>query len=293
MSPNVGNGPMVPTDTTSEFNAMSFIIDQALARVRTMVLVKVVAVSNNGGLAPVGTVDVQPMVNMLDGSGNSQVHGLLTGLPYTRIQGGKNAIILDPEVGDIGWAAVSDHDISAVKSQKKISNPGSMRVFDMMDAVYIGGILNGTPNQYVQVNDTGITLADNFGNKVQMENGGMVFTGPCFFLNTVEFAGSVQADASVTVNGAAHVLGSLQVDTNATVNGTMTILGLLSGAVASFSGALSALSAAITNAITGDSVQAVTTVKSNAGAHSLGTHVHGYSAPTGGSTPANTAGPTG
>ena len=48
----------------------------------------------------------QPLVNMLDGAGDATEHGTIFGLHYTRLQGGANAIILDPQVDDIGWAAV-------------------------------------------------------------------------------------------------------------------------------------------------------------------------------------------
>ncbi|QDJ35825.1 hypothetical protein CBR67_03700 [Bordetella hinzii] len=141
-----------------QFGALTFLLAQVLGKVRTCSLVRVVAVTNDGGLSPVGFVDVQPMVNQLDGYGNSVPHLTLHQIPYLRVQGGADAVILDPKVGDIGIAVFSDRDISSVKATKDQANPGSWRMHDMADGLYFGGVLNGTPQQYVQFQDSGITV---------------------------------------------------------------------------------------------------------------------------------------
>lgn len=114
-----------------EYGALMFLISQALARLSTSTLVRVVAVTNAGGVAPVGFVDVQPLVNQLDGNGNAVPHGQLFQLPYFRLQGGTDAVILDPKVGDIGMAAFANRDLSAVKASKQQANPGSWRTHDI------------------------------------------------------------------------------------------------------------------------------------------------------------------
>jgi len=141
-----------------EYGALMFLINQALARLSTATLVRVVSVTNNGGLSPVGFVDVQPLVNQLDGAGNAVPHGVLHQLPYFRLQGGTDAVILDPKVGDIGMAAFGSRDLSAVKASKQQANPGSWRMHDMADGLYFGGLLNGTPVQYVQFTAGGINV---------------------------------------------------------------------------------------------------------------------------------------
>ncbi|WP_334166335.1 Gp138 family membrane-puncturing spike protein [Achromobacter mucicolens] len=141
-----------------EYGALMFLISQALARLSTSTLVRVVAVTNAGGVAPVGFVDVQPLVNQLDGAGNAVPHAVLHNLPYFRLQGGTDAIILDPKVGDIGIAVFASRDISAVKASKAQANPGSWRSHDMADGLYVGGLLNGTPVQYVQFTAGGINV---------------------------------------------------------------------------------------------------------------------------------------
>lgn len=146
-------------DEASDLTAHSFLISQILAKIPGATLVLVQGVTNAGGVAPVGFVDVVPMVNQIDRAGNATPHGVVYGLPYVRIQGGANAVILDPQVGDIGIAIFASRDISAVKRTRKIANPGSRRRNSMSDGLYIGGCLNGTPAQYVAFSAAGITMA--------------------------------------------------------------------------------------------------------------------------------------
>lgn len=142
----------------SQFNSISFLVNQILNGKNVAGLVQIKAVTNTGGLSPVGFVDVQPMVNQLDGNGNAIPHGTIHNLIYFRLQGGANAVIIDPQVGDIGFAVFADRDISAVKATKAIGNPGSSRRADMADGAYFGGFLNGTPTQYIQFSAGGISV---------------------------------------------------------------------------------------------------------------------------------------
>ncbi len=138
--------------------AHAFLVKMLLGRMATATLARVVAVSNSGGLSPAGTVTLQPLVNQVDGAGNAVPQPQVFGCPYLRLQGGANAVILDPAVGDIGIAVFADRDISSVIATRAQANPGSRRRFDLSDGLYLGGVLNGTPSQYVQFNDGGITL---------------------------------------------------------------------------------------------------------------------------------------
>lgn len=144
--------------SADEFNRMSFLVTQALARLQTATIVKIAACTNDGGLTPVGFVDVIPMVNQLDGQGNPTEHATIFNVPYVRIQGGTNGIIIDPQVGDLGICLFASRDISKVKNTKDRANPGSFRTYSFADGMYIGGLLNGTPEQYVQFNTAGIEI---------------------------------------------------------------------------------------------------------------------------------------
>jgi hypothetical protein len=140
------------------YGSMLFLIQQVLAKVRTATIVKVLAVTNDGGVTPVGTVDVQPLVQQVDGVGTVTDLQPVFGVPYLRMQGGTNAVILDPQVGDLGIAVFGDRDLSVVVSTKAKGAPGSARKHHLADAMYLGGLLNGTPVQFVQFNAEGVTV---------------------------------------------------------------------------------------------------------------------------------------
>jgi hypothetical protein len=142
----------------SDLNRMSFVIERILARVSTATLVIVKSVTNEGGVSAVGYVDVQPLVSQLSGDGQATPHGTIYEIPYMRLQGGTNAIILDPQVGDIGICVFANRDISSVKATKAVANPGSRRRFDMADGLYLGGVLNGVPEQFIRFSSEGIEV---------------------------------------------------------------------------------------------------------------------------------------
>lgn len=167
-------GQIKSTDDVNDVKKIDFMIRQRLARMSTLRQVKVVAVhlpkddkpdgGTHGQVEKSGTLDVQPLVSMTDGAGKSTPHGVIYGIPYHRHQGGKNATILDPVVGDVGLAMVSDRDISALVSQyakkgkiEKEANPGSHRRFDLSDSVYLGGWGNEKPEQYRSYTDDSFT----------------------------------------------------------------------------------------------------------------------------------------
>ena len=161
---DVGYGYLGPQDVTSDYNHLLFVIGQVLSRVRTVCIVKVVAAPYGGsGVAPVGFLDAQVIVNMLDGVGNVQAHDTIEYLPYFRLQGGANAVICDPQVGDIGVALVCDRDTSSVRANRGQANPGSNRRFNLSDGIYLGGILNVTPTCYVGFVNGGITMSPDSG----------------------------------------------------------------------------------------------------------------------------------
>lgn len=151
-------GQQLPATITTEYAQLTFVISQMLLRLATAAIVRVVRVTNTGGVEPVGNVDVVPMVSQLTGGGDSIPHGTIYNLPYVRLQGGANAMILDPQVGDIGIAIFANRDISAVKRAKQDAPPGSLRYMDWADGMYVGGLLNGTPTQYVRFSAAGIEL---------------------------------------------------------------------------------------------------------------------------------------
>ncbi|WP_308074267.1 Gp138 family membrane-puncturing spike protein [Neisseria polysaccharea] len=178
---------------------IGYIVESILSRLQTVTLVKVVAVKG-GGLSPVGMVDVQPLVSQIDGSGGVIPHGIIYNVPYFRLQGGGNAVIIDPEPGDIGMCGFCSRDISSVKQNKAPSAPQSRRRFDYSDGLYFGGFLNGTPKQYIHFKDGGIRLFSPGDIEMEAANirlkaqGGVSSTSQTFQANT-------QAEAQFTGGG--------------------------------------------------------------------------------------------
>lgn len=195
-----------PSDVASDYATTRFIIEALLSRVSTCTLVRVVSCTNDGDLSAVGTVDVQPLVNQIAGDGSAWPHGRLFKLPYCRAQGGTNAVILDPKPGDIGLVVFASRDISAIKSATGKAqaadpatrglNPGTKRQFDMSDGLYVGGLLNGTPEQFVRFYDGGVEVIS--PTKIRLE------------APTIELAGDVvQTDGDITATGSITAEGDV------------------------------------------------------------------------------------
>lgn len=182
-------------DSVGEFNVLRFLIAQALGRMATATLVRVKNVSTSAQ-----TVDVQILVNQVDGAGNATPHGVIYGVPYVRLQGGANAVIIDPHVGDIGLAVFASRDISSVKANKGQANPGSRRVFDYADALYVGGVLNGTPTQYVEFTPSGVNVVSPTA---------VTVTAP-----------------TITLDGDVHATGAVTGDSTAVFDGDVTGAGI-------------------------------------------------------------------
>lgn len=181
------SGPLSVHDDSADINSLAFLISQKLGELWTVAVVKVMAVTSSGGLAPAGTVDVMPLVSMVDGQQQTTPHGTIHGLIYFRLQGGANAVIIDPVIGDKGITVHATRDISTVKATKAASPPGSSRRFDAADGIYLGGVLNGTPTQYVQFNASGITVVSPTA---------IVLQAP-----TITAIGSFVVDGSITATG--------------------------------------------------------------------------------------------
>lgn len=255
----IPTGQQQPSSTWGEFNNIGFMVQQALGKLQTATLVRIEKCTNSGGLSPVGFVDVTPLVNQLDGAGNPTPHVTIFNVPYFRLQGGKNAIIIDPEKGDIGVAVFASRDITKVKGTKAQANPGSFRQYSFADALYLGGMLNATPTQYVQFSTAGIRIHS----PVQIK-----LDAPDILLEaqTVEINASTSTTITTpifTVNGDTVHNG------DSTNNGFTTLAGGLAqtgGGAATFSGSMD---------VTGDVTAQGTSVH---------THVHGGIVPGGGTT---------
>lgn len=207
-----GYGQQTPYDSTSEYNILVFIIQQMIAKVNTVKIVKVVG--GNGLAFPNGRVDVMPLVNQLDGNGNATPHGVVYSLTYFRLQSGINAIRMTPQIGDIGLAVVTDRDSTSVLATQKQANPGSARKYDLADGIYIGGILNPPPTQSVSFTPTGVTINDMNGNQIQMGPTGITIVGNLIVQNNLQLGGQIEAADGTTYAGNLHIGGTVTADTD-------------------------------------------------------------------------------
>jgi hypothetical protein len=220
-------GVQRPEDASGEYNALAFVINQILNGKNFCAWVQVVNVDAPGGLALAGTVDVKPLVNQLDGLGQPVPHGVVNDLPYLRAQGGTNAIIMDPKVGDIGLCVFADRDSSSAQASRGVANPGSFRRNDMADGVYLGGILNVVPTQYAMFTDDGISIVS--PTKITMQAPEIDLVAPVIDMHA---STSVTVTTpTFTVNGNAHVTGTSALDGAVTAGSTVDATGNITAPV--------------------------------------------------------------
>ncbi len=148
-------GQMGITSANHPANAHDFLIKQHVSRVRTMTMAKVIAVSSDGS-----TVDIQPLINQVDGQGNVTPHGTVYGIQIHKFSGGNGTVQVTPTIGDIGMIHCADRDMSAAISAKGAAAPGSNRTHDFADSVYMGGFgnINGTPTNSMVWGANGLTI---------------------------------------------------------------------------------------------------------------------------------------
>lgn len=186
-----------PSTTNNFVNTVLFMIKQMTSQMNVATLAEVVAVDVPSRTGPVGTVDIRVLVQEVDGAGKPQPSDVIYEVPFFRLQGGTNAVIVDPVVGDIGFVVFADHDISAVQASGAANPPGSKRRFNMADALYIGGwCKNVEPASYIIIDDTSIDM---------VHPSAINATTPTF-----------------TINGALHVTGAVTTDDSITADGEVT-----------------------------------------------------------------------
>lgn len=170
------------------FNALKFIIESATNKISTAIPVKVVNVAAGGHGAATGYVDVLPLVTFVDGGGQAVQPVTLYHLPYSRVQGGIAALVIDPVPNDIGLAIFAHSDSSNVTAgTAQPQQPGSRRHHSQSDGFYIGGFLNQSPSCYLELTQ---------GNTAELRA-----------VSGVHIIGNTTIDGNLTVNGNFAVSG--------------------------------------------------------------------------------------
>lgn len=151
MAENTVKGQKKPNTAGSEYNALQFMIQNALrGQIHTAIPVKVQAVN---GLF----VDVLPLVSGVDGYGEAVEPTTIFHLPVFRYHAGVAAFIVDPVPGDIGLAVFAQADSSNVQEGTETpQQPGSFRRFSQSDGFYFGGFHKSAPSVFVEIKQDGV-----------------------------------------------------------------------------------------------------------------------------------------
>ena len=192
----------------SDANVIKFLMTAAMSKLNTSMPVEVLSVKTTG-IAPVGYVNIRILVDQITADGKTHQYGEIPNVPYFRLQGGNKAVIIDPEVGDIGMACFCSRDISAMKNARKGAPPGSRRMYDISDALYVGGFLNKAPTHYIQFTDGGIIVSTPGSVTVNAA------TLATINAPTTKINGNLEVSGNTTMQGNTAVEGSL---TNKDVN---------------------------------------------------------------------------
>lgn len=156
------------------------IVQSLLAQVETATLVRIEAVYPPGELMPWGLVDVRPLVQQVGSDGQTVEQPVIYAIPFLRLQGGTNAIEIDPQIGDVGICVFCSRDCSAVLDTGQSAPPATPRRFDLSDGLYLGGLLNAQPQRVIRFTDGGIEIEA---------------------MGTVRIVGDVVVDGDVIANG--------------------------------------------------------------------------------------------
>ena len=200
MAENTVKGQKKPNTAGSEYNALQFVIDQAMSKISTAIPCRVQAVN---GLY----VDAVPLVSNVDGYGEAVTPTTLFHLPVFRYHAGVGAVILDPVPGDLGLAVFAQADSSNVtEGTTTPQQPGSFRKHSLADGFYIGGFHNSAPTVYIEIKQDGevVIVAPN---KLTVTSPSATFSG------NVTMAGNLSVTGDANISGISfnsHVHGGVQ-----------------------------------------------------------------------------------
>lgn len=189
--------------------AQEFIVLQLLSRVHTATIVKVMSRTDN-------LLAVQPMVLDKDTSDVVIDPGQIFNVPYLRLQGGQSAIVLDPQPGDHGICLFAERDITNVIKTRAPGAPPTTRTFFPGDAMYLGGLLNGAPTQWVRFQPSGGIDVHAAGD-LSLDAAGSI---------TIKAAGAISIEAGGALDMTAAAINfNSPVVFKSTVNGTSAAAG--------------------------------------------------------------------
>lgn len=197
----------------SQFNSL-------ITNVNTAMPCKVVAIGKQEqrGVNIVGFVDIQLMIEQTNGQKKGNETAIICNVPYIRIQGGTNAVIIDPEINDLGVAIFASRDITNFKEARRQTPPATWRKFSISDAIYIGGIRNQKPVQYIHFRNDGIEIYS--PKRVHI-------TTPTVLIDSDNTTINTSAKTTINANGGCEINAETTNNGNVLINGNTKISGNL------------------------------------------------------------------
>lgn len=226
MSDNILYPPLTyNTPILCEYDKVISQFNSLITNVNTAMPCKVVAIEKQEqrGVNIVGFVDIQLMIEQTNGQKKGNETAIICNVPYIRIQGGTNAVIIDPEINDLGVAIFASRDITNFKEARRQTPPATWRKFSISDAIYIGGIRNQKPVQYIHFRNDGIEIYS--PKRVHI-------TTPTVLIDSDNTTINTSAKTTINANGGCEINAETTNNGNVKINGNTKISGdLLVGGI--------------------------------------------------------------
>ena len=203
----------------SQFNSL-------ITNVNTAMPCKVVAIEKQEqrGVNIVGFVDIQLMIEQTNGQKKGNETAIICNVPYVRIQGGTNAVIIDPEINDLGVAIFASRDITNFKEARRQTPPATWRKFSISDAIYIGGIRNQKPVQYIHFRNDGIEIYS--PKRVHITTPTVLIDSDNTTINTSAKT-TINANGGCEINAETTNNGNVQINGNTKISGNLLVGGII------------------------------------------------------------------
>lgn len=136
----------------NEANQWEYVINNKLKQINTILLCEIEIINVDGSF------DVKSLTYQIGHDGVPHEPPIQFNIPKLEIRGGIAGIVVEPIVGDIVVVGYVQRDITAVKKEKKRSNPSSARLFNHNDGIILGIIGRQPPSIFVKITKDGVDI---------------------------------------------------------------------------------------------------------------------------------------
>lgn len=181
-----------PADDDSLTGTMRIILKKFLQSTDDMLPARVISHDRAAN-----RVQVQPLISVVDTTGNSFPRGSLASIPVLNIGGGGFFVNFNLPAGSLGWIKASDRDISLFLQRYTESRPNTRRLHKFSDGLFIPDTMTGYS---IAGEDSDAMVIQNLSGsvKIALDESGVRITSPSVNIisDDVEITG-----ASLTHNG--------------------------------------------------------------------------------------------